>query len=345
MATKKNMLTGAAKGRVEQIDTLKVVCCFLVICIHRAFPGTAGQYIVALARVAVPVFFMTTGFFYEGIIDRNRRARQIKKILKLLVSTNCLYFLWRLLLAYQYGNIRNFFLRSFTWKKLFEFVVLNESPFSGHLWYLGAILYVLTIVYIADKLNCRAILFALIPLLLAGDLIFGKYSLLILGREFRYIWVRNFLFVGIPYFSLGGLIKRFTNIIRPKKVWSGMLCVLFAVTTLCERYFLVSIGMNATRDHYISTTFLAVSVFLFTLSCNGSCKVIAAVGRKYSTWIYILHPIVIKILAIFVNNLGIKDKYLYVAPFIVFFVTLLFLICIDYLKRCVVRIYRNGDRE
>ena len=61
----------------------------------------------------------------------------------------------------------------------------------------------LIIMHIFDKLKIEKCLVFAAPFLLMGDLILGKYSVLLLGREFPYILVRNFLFVGIPYFCIG----------------------------------------------------------------------------------------------------------------------------------------------
>ena len=98
--------------------------------------------------------------------------------------------------------------------------------------------------------------------------------------------------------------------------------VAFSVTSILERALLVDIGMNATRDHYISTTFLAVTVFLFALKCDGHKGVLTAVGRKHSTWLYILYPVFITCLGAVANKTGIYGVYKYFAPIIVYIATL-----------------------
>ena len=108
--------------------------------------------------------------------------------------------------------------------------------------------------------------------------------------------------------------------------------VVFITTSLLERYILVSIDMNATRDHYISTTILAVAVFLFTLKCDGKQGMLSIIGRKYSMWLYILHPIFISCIAVAMNIIGIFDYYKYVAPFVVYAVTVAFLVVIVWIK-------------
>lgn len=50
--------------------------------------------------------------------------------------------------------------------------------------------------------------------------------------------------------------------------------------------------MNATRDHYISTTFLAVCLFMTFMLINQSRpNSLSTLGEKDSLLIYVLHPI------------------------------------------------------
>ena len=294
-----------------------------------------GSYFTTLTRIAVPIFFMITGYFYVDVVKRGRENSQIKKLLKLAIEANILYLLWDCFYAVVSRN-SDFFQSSFSFKNLLIFLLLNESPLSGHLWYLGAILYTLIIVLIIDKLDCRKILYYLTPLLLFGDLVLGKYSTVILGREFSYILVRNFLFVGIPYFCIGFLIRNGMGRRIEKKALSCLI-VAFSVTSILERFLLVNIGMNATRDHYISTTFLAVTVFLFALKYDGHEGFLSAIGRKHSTWLYILHPIFITCLGTVSNKVGIYGVYKYIAPIIVYIATLVFLVIIEKCKNRVLK--------
>ena len=113
--------------------------------------------------------------------------------------------------------------------------------------------------------------------------------------------------------------------------------ILFSATSFLERYILVSAGLNATRDHYISTTFLSIAVFGLTLGLpekQPNMRFFAKIGRKYSTWLYILHPIVIAILGIVIKRVGIYSGYQYVAPVAVFAVTLMGLVILERCRKC-----------
>lgn len=95
--------------RAKNIDILKAVCAFLIVCIHIPFPGGVGEYFTSISRIAVPIFFMITGYFYSDVTKKKREIQQIKKILKLVIEANLLYFLWSLFIAIANKNMGTIF--------------------------------------------------------------------------------------------------------------------------------------------------------------------------------------------------------------------------------------------
>lgn len=285
-----------------------------------------GEYFTSLTRIGVPIFFMITGFFYSYPTAK----RQIKKILVLFISSNLLYLLWKIALTAVKGEISRFLSKIFTVKNMVKFLLLNESYLQSHLWYLGAILYVLILVTMIFRLEqkhrwkLKKALYILVSFLLLGDLVLGKYSLLLLHQEFPYIIVRNWLFVGLPYFTIGMWLKEHLEYVETKARKNKLFAIISVttITTLIERYMLVTNNLNPTRDHYLSTTFLAISVFLFFLFYISPKKsMLSRIGKQDSTWIYILHPILITILDTAMKHIGIGEVYNDLRPTIVFSVT------------------------
>jgi surface polysaccharide O-acyltransferase-like enzyme len=305
--------------RYHSLDKLKVLCSFLIICIHAPFPGGFGDYFTTLTRIAVPIFFMISGFFWNPMNGK----KQVLKLLKLLVIANAIYFAFDLAKAIDSG-IDVYIQAIFTVRNFLKFVLLNQSPFAPHLWYLGAIIYALVAFQIMEKMGLKRFLLYFIPILLLGDLILGKYSLLLLHREFPYVIVRNWLFVGIPYFGIGYVIRENREWIERKlnKLIVAGGVVAFSITSLLERYLLVAANLNTKRDHYISTTFLAIAVFLlFLYFVDNQESILAKIGREDSTWIYILHYLFISALGFAVRRVGMVDVYNIVRPVIVFVLT------------------------
>ncbi len=211
-----------------------------------------------------------------------------------------------------------------------DFILFNENPFGFHLWYISAYLYTLIIVLILSKKNTMKYIYWAIPFLLLVDLCLGKYSIVLWHREFPYIIVRNFLCVGIPYFSIGLFLSQKHEYISKMNILRILTLggvILFSVSSIIENRILVNVGMNATRDHYISTTFMAVSMFLlFTTYKQKTPNLLSRMGEKDSLYIYIFHPLFMY----FFNTVNkyLPDLwqviYLYVSPIVILIVTILF---------------------
>ncbi len=163
-----------------------------------------------------------------------------------------------------------------------------------------------------QKTKLIRLFYIITPLLLLGDLALGKYSLLLFNRGFPYIIVRNWLFASIPYFTIGVWIAEHSDKLRDCATKKSLIItmVISSATTLLERFVLVSNGLNSTRDHYLSTTILAISIFLlFLFHIKQSENLISRIGHRDSTWVYIIHPILIVILTAVANCFSAEYGY------------------------------------
>lgn len=191
------------KGRSYSIDILKFICAVLVVILHTDFKY--HDAILPMTRCAVPCFMIISGFLLYSEnkgIGYERLRRNIKHVFHIMLWATLLFALVKESMAIRHGEI--FFPDMRQW---FNFAVFNDNPFGFHLWYLGAYLYVLVIMMVVDKYSLWKPLLCATPLLLLGDLLFGKYSLLLLNHEYPFVYVRNFIFVGLPYFMVGVWIK------------------------------------------------------------------------------------------------------------------------------------------
>lgn len=337
------------KKRNIGLDILKIIVAFLVICIHAPFENEFGKDLKAISRCAVPIFFMITGFFYTSKMNNVKSNKQILKLLKLCIISNIFYIIFQIVMFSIDGKEYSSLFKGICNKQTIKNLILyNESPVYFHLWYLNALLYVLIIVKFVNKYNIVKYMYYISPILLILDLIYGKYSLLLLHREIPYIQIRNYLFVGIPYFYIGNFISQYIySRLKEKNNKVYMLfIILFMITTIIERRALTSLNLNATREHYISSTFLAIALFLYFLlynskrKCTKFEKLVGKIGREYSTLIYILHPVVIEILSRLSINSNLYQKGY---PIVIFCITLI--VCFGYKKiySCLIK-YKNNKK-
>lgn len=319
------------KQRNYSIDNLKFICAVLIIFLHTGFRG--HDAILPLTRCAVPCFLMISGYllYGENGIGQERLRRNIRHIAHIILWYTLLFFVVKEIMAIAHGTLFVPSLRQWAY-----FIVLNDNPFGFHLWYLGAYLYVLLIMLIIDRHKWWETMLVAIPFLLLGDLVFGKYSLVLLHHEFPYVFVRNFLFVGIPYFMIGIWIKKHID-----KLLSINRCIylggviVFSVTSIVEKQILLFLDASPAREHYISTTFLAVCLFLFVLSFkNVRNSVISKLGEMDSLYIYMFHPLFIITLPMAIKRMpSFADVgYQYAAPLIVLSLTIVLTIFLRKIK-------------
>lgn len=326
--------------RYEGLDFAKLICAFAVICIHTSFSGK--KYVEPLTRFAVPIFFMITGYFYSTIKHNKREWLQIKKTIVLFIYSNLLYLVWgvvRCVLSDEsFSNLIGSILSLKAWIK---FICFNESMFAGHLWYLGALIYVLVIVLAVDKYSNREKLYKFIPVFLLSNVIFGNYSTIIFGERVPLILTRNFLFCGLPFFLLGDALREKQNKFSNKQLL--VVAIISVILTIAENLFLLNTGTVFNVDCFIATPFLAYSLFVLFLENRAISNTpflfkISQLGKNTSTIVYIVHPIAKNIAVKMVNDLGRDIPYLnaiwrYTAPLVIMISCTLFAICYNMLNR------------
>lgn len=313
--------------RNYSIDILKFVCAVLVVFLHTNW--TFQQVFLPFTRCAVPCFFIISGYllFDKKGIRPERLKRNFVHVGWISLWASLFFVVWK--------EVTNLVSTGSFWvpsvESLLEWLLFNDAPFAFHLWYLFAYLYVLLIVMVINKYNKWMLLYCITPLLLLTDLAFGKYSLLFWGWEPPYIYVRNFLCVGLPYFAIGTLIRSktdaFVSSCKKDLLIGGIL--LFTITSYLEKFLLIYLDKCAVREHYLSSTFLSVFLFLLALSVKSKNKsLISTMGEKDSLYIYIFHPVFIFCCSGFFSRIHLYDYYLYVAPLVVLGATIIFIKCI-----------------
>lgn len=281
--------------RQASLDVLKCLAAFLVVDIHAGFLGKPGSYITAIARIAVPLFFMISGYFYPIIVSKKRTKAYVRKLISLTLITS-LFFLAIIIAR---SLIKGTFLEQmsdlFSIESILKWGLLNNCPFAGHLWYFYAILYVLAILSISNYFHLRSWLYKWIPILLIANyaLSFGSHLTL----------YRNFLFTGLPYVLLGSFIQEKGAVFLRAFSVKQILCCLIVCCFLLgiEMIIYKLTGLQQPRDHYLFTFPLVVGLFILALRnpSFGAKSVFAYIGKRYSPYIYMFHPFVILCIAHF----------------------------------------------
>lgn len=290
--------------RNAHISILKLVSACFVVFIHIGFPGKFGEGVNCVARFAVPVFLMISGYYSYGA-DVSTLGRRLKKIVLLIIVSNGIYFLWDVfhkMIAHE--SLREYCARVFTVKKLAHFVFMGENPFAEHLWYLlaMALVYVIMMVYKGFYGRSERINYG--PLYIVAvcgfmiQIAFGVKSLGV-DLDVSYILYRYCLFFALPLFSLGVFVHEYRERIAERYRFSRKKAVLL---------ILIGLSLSLVQCFGIGKVemplgMLLVVVNLFLLAMDGetdkarSRSALALIGctEICSTVVYVIHPLISKI--------------------------------------------------
>jgi len=323
------------KKRLIGPDLLKFICTLFVICLHVTLPESiyACNYGRSFFQIAVPIFFMCSGYFFNC---NNSIKHLVEKLIKFLIYSLFVYFVFGaiIFLFMQKGTLYDYLVYRLSIKSILKFFFFNEcalTMYDGrHLWYISALIYVFFIEKIIRIKNDKIILLYSIFLLIVNFLL-GSYSKLIFLKDFAPCLTRNFLFTGVPLFNIGRLIATYQNKkgrqINQKR-YLNIFLILSFVLLIFESYMNDLWYQDYVGDMRISTILLSITVFCFFININNSkfFEFISKMSKKYGLYIYIMHPITIiclESLLIRIENHNILTFFSCIEPVLVMILTLL----------------------
>lgn len=279
------------------IDYFKFIAALLVVAIHTS-PlssfSTDADFIFTrvLARTAVPFFLMVTGYFlltqylFEKSMDIRPLCRFLKKISLLYGVAIVIYLPINIYAGHFQGVSIADFLRVF----------LFDGTFY-HLWYLPASMIGVLIIYsIGYKLPFSFLVIVCSTLYLIGlfgDSYYGFIDNSSVGILYDAIFrVSSYTRNGVFYAPIFLLMGAWINIYKQKSK-TAIFVIGFSVSILLmalEGLSLHYLGVQRHDSMYI--LLLPCMYFLFQLIIAWN-KAPSVQLRKISTWIYLLHPLMI----------------------------------------------------
>lgn len=313
------------------INCMRLLACFLVVAIHIPFKGTLGDIVITIAKVAVPFFLVVCGYFCyrEDPKEFSKRlVKQIKKLFILVFIMNLFYMLvlinMETIVGTTYGGNLDAMRTIEGWR---DFFIFNENQGVMHLWYLGSLLYALIIAWILTKIKIFKYVVYFLPVLVI------PYIVLTYVGKIDFYQARNALFVAVPYFAMGCLIRKYED--KLKGIHPAILFSLFALligTSMIELFC-----YKTTNYAFVSIEILVyvLVVILIKYPNIGKNTIIPVLGSKYSLFIYLAHPIFL----FYIWNRGIEWTWdiVNMGPIIIFIITLLLAIICYGIKGLFVR--------
>jgi surface polysaccharide O-acyltransferase-like enzyme len=298
------------RQRQAGIDTVKGLAILPVVYVHAGvfagsdYEGTApfwvNEVLSQVARYAIPVFFLTTGYLFGRSVERGATPKDLLKSysIKLLRA----FFAWSAIYLLALGALRVVTRRdpsafpAYVGRKLGE---LAADPATAllqgtqePLWFLPALLIGVAVLslFVTLRVDHRVALAIVIGLYLVG-LLGAAYSGSPLGFDLGFN-TRNGPFVSCMFTYLGYWMSG-------RRAPSLRLAIAFVVcglsVQLCEAFFIYeNYGMEiGAQDNHLASPFYGMGVFMLALARPnlGAKTPLPALGRL-TLGIYVTHVLV-----------------------------------------------------
>lgn len=285
------------------LNLWKGAAAFAVILIHCPLPGAPGRMVEAVARFAVPLFFLISGYF---ACDRDTGVirRRAVHIFRLYVGAVAVYYLWA---AAQYALSQHTFVGMAA--KLFpeggrtvpELLLWNRTAMAPHLWFMGALVYCYLFDMVLVRTRREEKAYWLIPVILAANLLLGE-GRGVIGVAVPVRWIRSFWLTGLPFFLWGSWFARQAK--REKLVlhtgWHVAIVAAGMLLTVME------CRMTDYRELYLGSILTAGGLFALALTSPdfGKGAVLTRIGERDSAQMYLWHLLLRKMAAVIFRTVG-----------------------------------------
>lgn len=276
--------------RNNALDAAKLVACFFIVFVHvggyQEISAPWGETLRVMVRWAVPFFFLASGYTI-GNSDAGAILKRVNKLISILFYGSVLYI--PMVCIQNDGDV----FRSIN--KIFSADTLHYGLY-GHLWFIGALITGLILFwYVRSNLShTRAMFIAIIIIIMCwlGDAIKSFDVQLWFFYVFRYLLGFSLVYIG---WCVG------VGYIPPPRN-NKVLVLVFAMLLLLSglEYYISLIYFNGGHgERQFPLACIPAALVLLFLCVNLQVKnsYLSYAGASYSLGVYIIHPMVIFIIA------------------------------------------------
>lgn len=293
------------------IDLFKFIFSLLIVAIHvHIFRGNLSEYdsfiTNGIARVGVPFLFISGSYFLFKNLNATYSVSCLKKyfskLLRLYTIWSIIYFFPIMLIAVKNGT---------SISQLFSDGIQNYlfNGIATHLWYLNTTIICTLFFILIIKQRIRKIVLPLCIVLFICGLLCNAYNKIIMPIEndyfqsvvdfiTKYTYSTNF---SVPFFWMIFIYIGYLFATDKLKINKRVCLMLLPISFFALYLELWFVDSNLLfYGHSISISILPTSILIFALSLNLKFNDdnIYIYMRHMSTLIYLIHPLILTIVAI-----------------------------------------------
>ncbi|WP_114193510.1 acyltransferase family protein [Edaphovirga cremea] len=274
----------ATPGRSNTLDAVKVLMAFLVISIHTITPGTEFKYFLTqvIARIAVPFFFISAGYFFSSKNDKN-------ELFKTTIRLSLLYLAW--CLFYSPFIITDVYNSSNSFFSAIGNVTYLLLKGWRHMWYMPAMIFAVVLYYYLK--DTKLVYFIAIILYAIGILVQNITP----QSEYSILYYRNFLTFGFPLIAIGSFLRvaKLSN----QSILRLVLALVVTTSMLAVEGLIRYKSAMYNNDMLIFAPSVAAAIFLLSLKSTSNFP---AECRSVASSMYFVHFLFYLTLKGFISN-------------------------------------------
>lgn len=337
--------------RSIKLDAYKGLACIFVVFIHCMFPGTVGTVVKGIARFAVPLFFMSAGFycFCEDSNVIGYALKKVKHVVLLLIAGSVPWLAYEFIMNCFVGNkisISQYLTKLFAVENFTDMLLWNNL--SGFLGGGGVLWFVVTLIYcylgymVMVKLKAERVM----PLLIVLTLVIHQLvamRLIVGTSNYNVMYETNYWLFGFPMFTIGYMMRKYDlpRLLQKRKISSRGLIMFGIVVSIVE-------CLTYDSQLYIGSILVAVMMICdaqLNTSDSRLTRFMAYIGNRLSFVIYVMHYMIMVLLDKIVLKVFHWDAFVgsYIRPVVILFATLMFAQVYVYLKEKIKYVYSKTN--
>lgn len=291
----------------DLFDFVKLLLALFVFCIHAK---SLRIYNCPVLRIAVPLFFIITSYFFFSKYDKEADPSAKKSIFRKYVIRNVvLYLIWTVAQIYPILQYRAWFENPFPENVLY---MLRSVFFGGTFvasWFISGCVIAIAISIVVSRKGVNRVSVFISAAFFLLSALFSNYrhAFLISDAFFEgysdfFLMPYNSFVIAFPWITAGRLFAN--REVRRKTSWLSVTAFLSFAMLLVENRWVVQCGFSANRAVYISLAILCPSLFALLLKAPALKIPGASAMRHLSVVIFCTHGTLLYCFSILFELLG-----------------------------------------
>lgn len=300
--------------RNHTVDIYRLLASLMIVFLHVGY-NNLDEKIVAYIRLScrwcVPFFFILSGYYFHKSMIKNPDKtiwNSCSKIVQIMILANIVYIIAQYIIGIE-----------LSFKQLFP-----GSYF--HLWFLPSLIIGIVSSYLFEKLKVAFDVRLFISLLIIFVILLADSYSFFINLEKLNLGGKVIPLLSIPFMTIGAFFSVKNGPQGRKSTLNGIILIIAGlISQVVEANLIYNYTGRNMNDHQylVGTSLIAIGVTIIAFSTSINNEKLGKMGKDYSLFIYLYHPLIILLFYQIDVNAIFKNYTIIFFPFVVYTITLI----------------------